>query len=183
MHPKASFAHTYLGGRFGALFTLCLLVGFLLAPKQEPAYAHQAKAALTEILFNTRSGNLEVAHRFILHDAEHAARLLFDKSADVIQSDKARGIFARYVAGNFTLSVNSAPPLDLTLLGAELEGDFLWVYQEAPLPKEKPTSLTLNHTSLTELWSSQMNTVNVSFLGKVHTATFVGLEADKSIIF
>lgn len=44
--------------------------------------AHQIKAAITTVLFNPRTENIEVMHRFNLHDAEHAVKALFDKRAD-----------------------------------------------------------------------------------------------------
>lgn len=36
--------------------------------------AHQIKAAITTVLFNQRTENIEVMHRFNLHDAEHAVK-------------------------------------------------------------------------------------------------------------
>ena len=47
--------------------------------------AHQQKAAETTVLFNKNSGQLEVMHRFYLHDTEHAVQKLFDKSADILR--------------------------------------------------------------------------------------------------
>ena len=38
-----------------------------------PLGAHQQKAALTTLRYNPRSNEVEIAHRFALHDAEHAA--------------------------------------------------------------------------------------------------------------
>ena len=36
------------------------------------AVAHQQKIAITTVLFNPRTENIEIMHRFNLHDAEHA---------------------------------------------------------------------------------------------------------------
>ena len=36
--------------------------------------AHEMKSAITKVLFNQRTGNIEVMHRFYVHDAEHAVK-------------------------------------------------------------------------------------------------------------
>ncbi len=41
------------------------------------AAAHQQKIAITTVLFNPRTQNIEIMHRFNLHDAEHAVKALF----------------------------------------------------------------------------------------------------------
>ena len=100
-----------------------------------PALAHQQKAALTEILFNPRTGNIEVAHRFILHDAEHAIRKTLDIGDSLVGSPDTQSAFANYVADRFALATSDGTALPLTLLGAEIEGGYLWVYQETPAPE------------------------------------------------
>ena len=51
--------------------TVSLLLSFA-------ADAHKIKTAFSIILFNERTNNLEVVHRFYLHDAEEAVWELFD---------------------------------------------------------------------------------------------------------
>ena len=58
-----------------------LLAAWLLAA---PLPAHQQKESVTRVLFNPRTGNIEVMHRFLLHDAEHATRKLFGGDADLL---------------------------------------------------------------------------------------------------
>ena len=67
------------------------------------ALAHEMKTALTRVLFNTRSGNLEVMHRFYVHDAEHGVKELFDKSADLLNSEQTQQTFSQYVSEHFAL--------------------------------------------------------------------------------
>jgi len=61
-------------------------------------FAHQQKSGLTTVLFNPNTNNIEVMHRVYMHDAEHAVKTLFDKSADIINSEATQQQFAQYVA-------------------------------------------------------------------------------------
>ena len=85
------------------------------------ALAHQQKAAETTVLFNQRSNQLEVMHRFYLHDTEHAVQSLFDKSADILDSQKTQQQFADYVAKQFLARSLADEPLTLNSVGYEVE--------------------------------------------------------------
>ena len=50
--------------------------------------AHQQKTAFSTVLFNPRSENIEIMHRFRVHDAEHAVKQILGKDADIINSRK-----------------------------------------------------------------------------------------------
>lgn len=135
------------------------------------AWAHQQKAALTEILFNERSGNLEVVHRFYLHDAEHAIRDVVDADADIINSSESQRRFAEYVQSSFAIMNESGRSLELRPIGQEVEGGFFWVYQEISLP-ENMHNMTVINNSLREIWPTQINTVNIKKEGQVTSLTF-----------
>lgn len=132
--------------------------------------AHEMKSAITKVLFNPRTGNIEVMHRFYLHDAEHAVKKLLDKSADLIAKQSTRDSFALYVSSHFQLK-SSDQDLKLTLVGNELDGRFFWVYQEVAIPKQLQ-QLQLRHDSLQSLWPDQVNVVNIEGRGKVKTLKF-----------
>lgn len=117
-------------GRFGALLAAALWA--VLAA--EPATAHQLKVAITTALFNPRSGDIEVMHRFYRHDAEHALGVITGAGADIVDSERDRLKFAVYVHDHFALRGIGADLEPLTLVGAELDGEFLWVYQRTPHP-------------------------------------------------
>ncbi len=151
----------------GALLALAALL------TSAGAAAHQQQAALTRVLFNARSGNLEVMHRFVLHDAEHAVRALFDPEADLLASVPAREQFANYVQERFSLLGSAGNRLPLQYVGQEIDGTFLWVYQEMPIPADLP-SLGVIHDALRELWPQQNNLVNIERDGRVQTLNFNG---------
>ena len=156
------------------LRTLAVL-GLLLAM---PATAHQQKEAITRVVFNDRTGNIEVMHRFLLHDAEHAIGQLFGQSADLLGNPADRDRFESYVHSGFSLLDQDGKVIALTPVGNEIDTRFLWVYAEAPIP-EGLSALTLSHAALRDVWPEQTNLVNVERNDTVRTATF--REGDRSI--
>jgi hypothetical protein len=141
-----------------------LLAGFVLAALavalSPPGAAHQLKEALTTVEVNERTGLVEVIHRFWLHDAEHALGSLGGLTGDLRREAPLREAFARYVARQFVLADAERRPLDVQLLGAELEGSFIWVYQEMDAARFEDIAW-IGHGSMQEVWSDQLNQVNV----------------------
>ena len=135
------------------------------------AFAHQQKAAETTVLFNKHSGQLEVSHRFYMHDTEHAVQTLFDKHADIIDSEKTQQQFADYVAKQFLVRSLHDKAMPLSAVGFEVEGKFFWVYQETKVT-EKISGVKLFNGALRELWPTQINMVNIEGKGNIHTLYF-----------
>ncbi len=143
----------------------------LLVAASCPLGAHEMKAALTKVLLNERSGNIEVMHRFYVHDAEHGVKQLFDKSADLLNSEHTQQTFSDYVSKEFALATLDGRPIMLTLLGGQLDGRYFWVYQEASIPAGL-TGLRIQHKALQALWPTQVNTVNIEGRGEVKSLSF-----------
>ena len=133
--------------------------------------AHQQKAAITTVLYNPRTQNLEVSHRFDLHDAEHAVKQIFESSADIMSSEKTQTDFAKFVLERSALYNLDKSELPLSYVGFELEGRHFWVYQETPAPK-KLNGLYIQHNALRDIWHQQTNTINVEGMGDIQTLTF-----------
>ena len=150
-----------------------MLVAILLAAALfvAPLFAHQQKEAITQVLFNARTGNIEVMHRFLLHDAEHATRQLYGGDFDLLGSSEARERFESYVHERFTLKDQDGAALALSPVGHEVEGRYLWVYAEVPIP-DGLTALTIAHDALRDVWPEQVNLVNVERDKQVRSATF-----------
>lgn len=148
------------------------LLVILLLGVASTAEAHQQKSAITRVLFNERTGHIEVMHRFLLHDAEHAVRKLFNAEADILASESVRERFAAYVGRRFELRADGRPR-DLALVGTEIDGRFLWVYQETPIP-DALASLTIRHDALRDIWPAQVNLVNVERGKDIRSVTFEG---------
>ncbi|MAQ02218.1 MAG: hypothetical protein CL586_08950 [Alteromonadaceae bacterium] len=135
------------------------------------AVAHQQKIAITTVLFNPRTENIEIMHRFNLHDAEHAVKALFKKTADILDDKETQTQFARYVANRFVLFNAQNDSLPLNLVGFEVEGKHFWVYQETAQPPALQ-GLQIRHDALRDLWPEQVNTINVEGNGDLKTLTF-----------
>ena len=148
-------------------FTLSLIVSITLvfgalcsALYTPPTQAHKMKNAFTIVLFNDRTGYLEVMHRFVLHDAEEAAWRLFNSKADIISDDKTQAQFAAYVETRFQMKNQDGEVLPLELLGYQNDAGYFWVYQEIKMPN-KLTKLSIRNDVLREIWSEQFNVVNI----------------------
>lgn len=143
------------------------------------SFAHKQKVALTDILYNERTGNLEIAHRISLHDAEHALHEVTDSRADLTKSPEAQAAFAKYVAQRFELSSKDNTKLKLTLVGQEIERGYLWVYQETKIPKSTAPSFFIANTFLQDVIKNQVNTVNIRKGSQVATYTFKAKSGQK----
>nr|WP_241737484.1 DUF6702 family protein [Neptunicella marina] len=146
-----------------------------------PALGHQQKAAITTVLFNARTHHIEVMHKFYLHDAEHAVRVIFGQHADILNSKETQQTFSDYVAKRFEL-LKDDKPLPLSKVGFEIDGKFFWVYQETDIPVELH-NLSVRHNALRELWPSQINTVNIEGKDDIKTLTFTGATELLSVEF
>ncbi|MGE0623608.1 MAG: DUF6702 family protein [Pseudomonadales bacterium] len=155
--------------RSAAIGLLAFPLGILLPAS---AAAHQLKAALTTVLFNERSGRLEVMHRFYLHDAEQVASAIAGRGASLLEDPEDRQRFGIYVHERFTLATADGEALPVTLRGTEIDGDYLWVYQAMRLPEVPLTEIVVSNRALRDLWPDQVNTVNVEGVGPVQTLVF-----------
>jgi hypothetical protein len=146
-----------------------LVIACLLAAA--PAMAHQLKSAVTTVLFNQRTSNIELMHRFYLHDTEHAVGQLFTGKVDIMNNKADQQRFAKYVESHVALQTLKGEPLKLNLVGAQVDGKFLWVYQEAAIPTAIE-GIKMSNGALRDLWPSQVNMVNVEGKGKIKTLNF-----------
>ena len=123
------------------------------------SFAHQQKEAYISLLFNQNSGNLEVSHRFLLHDAEHGLAKIIAGAGDLASDETTQELFFYYIQNHFQVRRANQEAIKLTPLGFEVEGKYFWIYQEAPIPQTN--SLELKHSALHELWPAQTNHINI----------------------
>jgi len=148
---------------------LCLLL--LVSTALTPAYGHQLKTAITTVLFNERTGNIEVMHRFYLHDAEHAVDHVIDGQADLHGSEASREAFSAYVMDHFAMTTLDKQPLSLATVGYQVDGPHFWVYQETPIVANL-AGLRMRFDALQEVWSDQENMINIEGRGLIQTLNF-----------
>lgn len=137
--------------------------------------AHQQKTAVTRILFNDSTGNIEVMHRFFIHDAEHAAGVVFGGSQNLMESVGSRKLFSSYVMNRFAVAAEDSQglstQLNLEYVGEEIDGQFLWVYQETER-LQGVIALSVVHIALRDVWPDQANLVNVEKDGLIYSLSF-----------
>lgn len=150
------------------LIYIWLFLGLLVAAPY--SLAHQQKSAISTVSFNPKTKNIEIMHRFRIHDAEHAVKHIFGKSADIIDSKKTQKQFNDYVNKHFAMLANGNA-LALTQVGYENDGKFFWVYQETTEPPILE-NLSIQHNALRDIWPNQVNTINIEGKGKLQTMTF-----------
>ena|SRR6056297_2635775 len=156
---------------------LALLAAFILAV---PAAAHQQKITITTMMHNPRTQMLEIVHRVPLHDAEHALQTQGMKAPDIINDIASRRAFARYIANRFSVAEEDGP-IALTLLGSEVEGGNLLVYQEAHSPG-RGAELLVQSQILADVWSRQENRVNAGTGADTQTAIFRAGDPAKTVL-
>lgn len=141
--------------------------------------AHRIPESLTTIERNENTGTFEIIHRFHLHDAEKA--LGDDSSQPPIESLEGRAYFALYVESKFTIEdMATRETLKLKLIGAELDGSSILVYQELEAPL--PPALKIKNETLRDHFPKQVNTVNITYQKQVYTLMFQGNEIWKALI-
>jgi len=118
--------------RLSGASRFCL--GAVIAVTAILAQAHRGHAVWTDITWNGKG--FEIVHRLHLADAITIQRSMGD--AGPIESLRSQALVALYVEDRFTLLVDGERTTPATI-GAEIEDDFLLVYQEwrAPLPEDR----------------------------------------------
>lgn len=86
-----------------------------------------------------------------------------------------------YLTRKVKLAVNRSP-LEVKLLGCELENELLYLYYQAPF-KKKLQRLDIENSLLMDMFTSQQNTVNVTFDNKVKSVHLTLQNSRKTIFF
>ena len=155
--------------------TVPILSAFVCLLVVSSSVAHEQKTAVTRIVFNSSSENIEVMHRFLVHDAEHAAAKVFGVGQNLLESAESRELFSSYVINRFSIEAELASgeviAIALDYVGAEVDGQFLWVYQETSTI-DSISSFTMVNMALRDVWPDQSNLVNVEREGEVYSVLF-----------
>jgi len=148
-----------------------------------PLVAHRAHISLTTVEWNARARSLELIHRVHLHDAQRVLDELAPTRDLALADLEGRARFALYVESSFDLwPGDEEAELPLTLVGAEIEGDHILVFQEIELP-EPPPALRVRCVLLRDLFDDQVNHVNLTVGEGTRTLRFSGEDETKSVRF
>ncbi len=161
--------HLLAAGMRLGIFVLALQTALF----SNSAFAHREKTIFTTIQFNPRTSMLEVMHRTFAHDVEHTLGSTL-RARGGIDNIEAQAWLALELSDAFTLwEADTETPMALEVIGAELEGEFFWIYQEVPIAA-MPDVLRVRHLMLRNHWPDMSNFVNVKYGSDVVSALFEG---------
>lgn len=138
-----------------------LLLGLCLSLD---VWAHRMPLGMTTVVYNPVTDSVEIVHRLHRHDAEQAMLQVIAEPGVDLMEVAVQARLALYVEAHFQIAavVDGKPDrvLALELVGAELEGDYVLVYQE--LPGQLPSEISVRNDILRDLFPAQVNRVNVT---------------------
>jgi len=143
----------------------CIIVGALVF-STPGIFGHRINEAFTTVVWNAEANTLEVSHRLHLHDAIE----VLSNNADLdLLENRAR--LALYAADHFLFYVGEAELCDLEILGAQIEGVYIYVYQECNMPGP-PTRVGILPTFFNDKIANQTNDVNIEIGGQIKSLSF-----------
>jgi hypothetical protein len=135
-----------------------------------PAFAHDFHTSITDISYNPRTKSLEVSLKVFTDDLETAlskftkTKIVYDS-----RSDKQKQQLLNYLNQHVGFEVTKGKPLAYKVLGSEPETDAVWIYLEVPVQYASLKQLFVKNSTLTDLFSDQMNIVNINYKGKTES--------------
>lgn len=138
------------------------------------AYADRQPGSLSTIKIGASTGNVEIIHRLHSHDAELGIMTAMNDVSLSIDHLEGQAQLALYVEAKFLVAaVNNekiGAPLALNLIGAEVDGEYVLVYQE--FVGSLPNTVAVKNDILRDVFPEQVNHVNIAVNQKVHSLTF-----------
>lgn len=146
------------------------------------ALAHRIQAADSEVVLLDETGTIEVVHRIFLHDLEQALALDLGRSPKLERGSPDARLAVERIAEAFALSFSDGRALPLRLVGAELDADWMILYQEAKPSGDDWAQLTesgldeagllVRNRILMDVFDGQVNRVNIVYRKSVRTIVF-----------
>ncbi len=141
--------------------------------------AHRQPVGLTTIERNNATGSIEIVHRFHRHDAELALAAITRQPDILLMDIESQARFALYIAEQFAVAAHQGgPELKLHLVGAELDGDYIVVYQE--YAGALPANFAVRDDCLRGIYPDQVNHVNIRLGDDKRTLTFANDDSWRS---
>jgi hypothetical protein len=121
--------------------------------------AHRQKTVLTTIQCNQRTELLEIVHRTFAHDVEHTLGSHL-QSQGGLDNLEAQARISVELSNSFMLWDSTGEKIPLILIGAELDAEYLYIYQEAPCAA-LATITSVRHEMLRNYWPDMTNYLNL----------------------
>ncbi len=165
---RATIAIRSPGRAPACLFLACFIAAVSVADRQP--------GSLSTIKTSPTTGNVEIIHRLHTHDAELGIITALGDRGLTLDKLDGRAQLALYVERRFVVAElmddDIGAPLAFELIGAELDGEFVLVYQE--YEDELPARIAIRNEILRDVFPEQVNHVNIATTGSVRSLTFSG---------
>ena len=149
-----------------------------------PALAHDFHTSITDIKYNPRTQALEVSLKVFTDDLEEAlTKFTKSKITYNSKSEAQQQQLYAYLQSKLSFELAKGKPLKYKLLGSEPETDAVWMYIEVPVKSNSLGQLHIKNAILTELFSDQMNIVNLNYKGNTESILLQRGEAQKTFSF
>jgi len=164
----------------GNLWRFCLALTLLFgALSGTPAFAHRAHAGLTEIVPSKINQEIEITHRLYAHDLE--PRLFYKVMSGWEETPDGIARVGAYCKAKFSITINGKR-LSLRYVGAEPDGEFIYVYFTAPRP-QGGDKMMVNDELLQDAFDDQVNLVNLTLGDQTQSQYFRFGEKSKPFIW
>lgn len=150
---------------FNSLFCAGGFAGAMSLPSF--AAAHREAASHTQIIWSETAGALQITHVMHTHDAQRALFHLGRLKKPDLTPLKAQAALALYISETFALAADEVP-LELNIIGAEIIGRDVFVYQDIALP-QRPGALLID--------PNMFQGVVVDFLNHIDVHTPSGIKS------
>jgi hypothetical protein len=179
----------YIGSLFGkpfneellyynmlSLITLFSWICLLIQP------AHEFHTSLAQIQYNKSSQSFEVSLRVFTDDLEAAlAKENNNQKVSIAEAKLADPLIEKYVNKHLLILNKQNQKLPMTFVGKEIEVDVTWIYVEIAASGEL-NGLRIQNSILTELFSDQVNIVNLNYLRNTSTFLFKNGQTVQTLI-
>ena len=146
---------------------LAVLAGAVLVTA--PVEAHRVHAGVTEITINPRTDEMEIIHRVFAHDLVEALGHDDRDAAEYFADPDGLAEIGQYFSARFRFADGTGRLFELEFVGAEVDGEFGWIYFAAPPPADLEDFIVDNDV-LSGHFDDQIMMTNLRFNSHVRTA-------------
>lgn len=147
------------------------MTAFAVAGIAFAAMAHREPGSLTSVNWNEVTEKTEIIHRLHSHDAELGIGAVLNMPGLSVLDLEGRAYIALYVEERFHIADSDGGlEIELELIGAELSGDHILVYQE--LSGHLPARIRIRDNILRDAYPTQINQVNIEDGDVTHSLIF-----------
>jgi len=134
-----------------------------------PAFAHRQHTGVTEVNINEQTQEMEIIHRLYWEDLMVALDRDNRDEAAYFASEEGLAEIGVYVSELFRFADSSGLLFETIYIGAEMDGEYAWVYFTAPIP-DISAGFAVDNDILSDHFTDQTMMTNLRFSGQVRTA-------------